>query len=187
LAYLTKPLLPSADSKSFNINILIVDKSGAKVRQLQKVINKDDGNDKNDETFPLQLVSSESPLLTLYPLTALLTFICPQLFGFHHGCLGHSKPAVRCTRKPVSDAFQELGPYYIPRPGPTAWMLSHFGLFIGCSTHTLVGKSSHLHPPRRRIATVPRMASSHPRLAAALHYFAGGSPYDIAGVFGLCV
>ena len=78
-------------------------------------MNDDDGNNKNDETFPLQLVSSESPQLTLYPLTALLTFICPQLFGFHHRCLGHSNPVVRCTRKPVSDALQELGPYYVPR------------------------------------------------------------------------
>ncbi len=37
-------------------------------------MNDEDGNDKNNETNPLQLVLSESPLQTLYTFTALLTF-----------------------------------------------------------------------------------------------------------------
>jgi hypothetical protein len=58
------PLLPYAGSTSFNIDFLIVNKSGTEARQLQKVttqhttikVNNGNDNGKNDETTPLQLV-----------------------------------------------------------------------------------------------------------------------------------
>ena len=98
---------------------------------------------------------------------------------------------VACTtlrvRTPITHIFEQLGPYYTRRAfrmNAESFFNLHDMLFptLGSSFITsATSKKKHRNGARNGLLPSPT------RLGAAIRYFAGGSPYDLAVMFGISV
>jgi len=93
------------------------------------------------------------------------------------------------TRVHVSLVFNQLGPHYTPR----AYRMTQDNFF---ALHRLLfpyvkyrslRTSGRDHRVRQRKGAANGIVPSSTRLAVAIRYFAGGSPYDLGGLFAISI
>jgi hypothetical protein len=98
-------------------------------------------------------------------------------------------PVIARTRVHVSLVFNQLGPYYTPR----AYRMNQDNFFalhrllFPYVKHRSLRTSGRSHRFRQRKGAANGTVPTSTRLAVAIRYFAGGSPYDLGGLFAISV
>jgi DDE superfamily endonuclease len=142
-----------------------------------------------DEEISAEILAEQTRFLLV--VVAVLIAAFPDQFGYGEKkeAIAHTVPdvprpsfhAIARERKYVHEIFAELGPYYVRRAyrmkGSSFWNL-----------HRMVHK--HLRPKRskkkkHKNGATNGVITTPVRLSAAIRYFAGGRPEDIALVHGI--
>ena len=93
------------------------------------------------------------------------------------------------TRVHVSMVFDQLGPHYTPR----AYRMTQSNFFalhrllFPYKKYRSLRTSGRDHRVRQRKGAANGLVPSSTRLAVAIRFFAGGSPYDLSGLFAISV